>query len=84
MKLPCFKRKGIFYIPHNLVGWFIMATGMIYLVYRFFEIDSKSHSASDTLRPFIINMFIIFVVYTIIALLLNYGLKKNGKSNTAD
>ena len=75
MKLPCFKRVGIFYLPQNLIGWLIIIAGIIYSVYKFIDIDSRSHSASDTLRPFIINLFIIFIVYTLIAFLLNSILK---------
>ena len=67
MKLPWFKRIGIFFLPTSIVGWLILITGLAYAVYDFIEIDSRSHSASDTLRPFIINLLIIFAVYTLIA-----------------
>ena len=67
MKLPWFKRFGIFFLPTNIVGWLILIPGLVFAVYDFVDIDSRSHSASDTLRPFIINLFIIAAAYTLIA-----------------
>jgi len=67
MKLPWFKRFGIFFLPERPVGWLILFTGIAYEVYTFIDIDSRSHSVSDTLRPFIINLLIIFALYTLIA-----------------
>jgi hypothetical protein len=78
MNFPWFKRIGMFYIPRNLAGWFIMIAAIIFAVYRFIEIDSRSHSASDTLRPFIINLIIIFFAYTLIAFLTS-SISKNKK-----
>jgi hypothetical protein len=72
MNLPWFRRKGIFYIPGNFIGWIIMIAGIIYAIYKFIEIDSRSHSASDTLRPFFINLLIIGLVYTLIAYLTSF------------
>ena len=69
MKLPWFKRIGILFIPQNFVVWIIMLIGIIYAIYRFIDIDSRSHSASDTLRPFFINLVIIFSAYTLLAFL---------------
>lgn len=69
MNFPWFKRFGMLYFPRNPAGWIIMLAGIILAVYRFIVIDRSSHSASDTLRPFIINLIIIFAVYTFIAYL---------------
>jgi hypothetical protein len=69
MKPQWFKRKGIFFIPKSLIGWAIMLIGIIFAIYVFIDIDSRSHSASDTLRPFFIILLIIGVVYTLIAFL---------------
>jgi len=71
MKLPCFKRFGIVFHPNNLIGWLILLTGVIYSVNRFTDIDCKSHSASDTIRPFLINLFFIFIAYNIFAIIAN-------------
>ena len=79
MNLPWFKRVGIIYIPQNLIGWLIMLSGIIYAVYRFMDIDGRSHSVSDTLRPFLINLFIIFIVYNLIAFLISL-VSKNEKN----
>jgi hypothetical protein len=72
MKLPWFKRVGILYLPQNVAGWIIMLAAIGYAVYRFIDIDGRSHSASDTLRPFIINLFQIYIAYTLIAFLISY------------
>lgn len=67
MKLPWFKRIGVFFLPTTVVGWIILIAGLAYAVYSFIDIDSRSHSASDTLRPFVINLLIIVAVYTLVA-----------------
>jgi|WetSurSiteA1Bulk_404760.scaffolds.fasta_scaffold02954_4 hypothetical protein len=69
MNLPWFRRLGIFFIPISFIGWIIMLAGIIYAVYVFIDIDSRSHSASDTLRPFFLDLIIIGLVYTFIAFL---------------
>jgi len=69
MNLPWFKRIGIFFIPTSFIGWVIILAGIIYAVYVFIDIDSRSHSASDTLRPFFFYLLIIGLVYTFIAFL---------------
>jgi len=73
MKPHWFKRKGIFFIPKSLLGWAIMLILFIYATYIFIEIDSRSHSVSDTLRPFLINLLLIGLAYTLIALLTSRG-----------
>jgi len=67
MNLPWFKRFGIFFLPANLVGWILMLAGIIYSVYAFIDIDSRSHSASDTLMNFAFQLFIIGAAYSFIA-----------------
>ena len=67
MKLPWFKRIGIFFMPAAFVGWIILIAGLAYAVFIFINIDSRSHSVSDTLRPFIINLLITGAIYTLIA-----------------
>jgi len=67
MKFPWFRLAGIIYIPRTLIGWMILVLGVVYAVFKFLEIDSKSHSASDTLRPFFINMIIFWIIYSVIA-----------------
>jgi hypothetical protein len=69
MKLPWFRRTGIFYIPSALCGWLILLAGLAFSVSTFIRIDSKSHSVSDTLRPYLIYLIIIWADYSFIAYL---------------
>ena len=69
LKFPWFRRHGIFFIPASFAGFAIFIGGLVYSVYTFLEIDSRSHSASDTLMNFFFNLLIIFLIYSIIALL---------------
>lgn len=78
MKLNWFIRKGIFFLPASIVGWVILATTAVYAVYVFMDIDSRSHSASDTLINWVFNMLIVAVVYSIIGFLTE---KQTPKSN---
>jgi hypothetical protein len=73
MKPQWFKRKGIFFIPESLIGLAIMLIGIIYAIYIFIDLDSRSHSASDTLRPFFIYLLLIGLAYTLIAFLTSSG-----------
>ena len=69
MKLPWFKRIGIFFVPKSIIGWIMLIGGLIYAVYIFIDIDSRSHSASDTLIKFVFNLIIIGAVYSLIGYL---------------
>jgi len=75
MKLQWFKRKGIFFLPNSLIGWLLVLIAIIFAIYLFIDIDSRSHSASDTLRPFFISLLLIGLVYTLIAYLTSNGSK---------
>ena len=68
-----FNRKGILFIPASIVGWIIFLAAIIYSVYTFIDIDSRSHSVSDTLMNFVFNVLIVGVVYTAIAFILSKG-----------
>ena len=80
MKLNWFVRKGIFYLPIAIMGWLILAAAVAYSVYVFMDIDSRSHSNSDTLINFIFNLLIIGLVYTLIAY---FSSKKEQPENMA-
>jgi hypothetical protein len=69
MKLPWFKRSGIFFVPTSIAGWIVLLAGALYAVYTFIDIDSRSHSVSDTLMNFVFHLLIIFAVYSLIAYL---------------
>jgi hypothetical protein len=67
MKIMWFKRNGILFIPASLYGWIIFIMGFAFAVYSFIDIDSRSHSASDTLINFAFILLIIGAVYSLIA-----------------
>jgi hypothetical protein len=67
MKFPWFKKIGIIFVPISIIGWIIFGAAIAYTIDIFIDIDSHSHSASDTIRPFILNLLIIGVVYSLIA-----------------
>lgn len=69
MKYHWFQRKAIFYVPCSLMGWLVMALALMLAVYRFIQIDSHSHSASDTLINFAFNGLIIAAAYSLIGFL---------------
>ncbi len=66
MKFPWFKRIGILYIPQSVAGWIILLAGISYSIYSFIDIDSHSHSVSDTLINFVFRILIIGAVYSLI------------------
>jgi type II secretory pathway component PulF len=76
MKLPWFKRNGIFFIPVSVAGWVLLSGGFACAVYVFIKIDNKSHSVSDTLMNFAFNLLIIGAIYSLIAFLTSRKLKQ--------
>ena len=69
MNFPWFKRIGIFFIPASIIGWLFLMGGFAYAIYVFIDIDSRSHSVSDTLINFVFNLLIIGAVYSLFAFL---------------
>jgi hypothetical protein len=67
MNVKWFVRKGILFFPVSLIGWLIAIAAIGYCVYLFVDIDSRSHSVSDTLINFVFNALLVVVVYSIIA-----------------
>jgi hypothetical protein len=67
MNFHWFSRKGIFFLPSSLPGWMIALATIAFLVWTFLDIDSRSHSVSDTLMNFVFNCLIVGVVYSLIA-----------------
>lgn len=78
MKLPWFKRAGIFFIPVNIAGWIIFMITVIFIIYKFMAIDSRSHSVSDTLINFFFFLLIIGAVYSLVAFLTGNKSRKDG------
>ena len=67
MNFQWFKRRGPFFVPVAALGWLILLAAMGIAVYFFREIDSRSHSASDTLMNFVFYLLVIGAVYSLIA-----------------
>ena len=76
MELKLFRRNGIFFIPTSLIGWIILLAGVAYAVYTFIDIDSRSHSVSDTLINFVFRLLIIIAVYSLVGYLTSRSQKK--------
>ncbi len=66
MKLNWFIRKGILFLPYSIVGWVIFIAAIAYAIYLFIDIDSRSHSVSDTLINWEFNCLILAVGYSLI------------------
>lgn len=69
MNLPWFKRIGIIFLPISVLGWIISLAGFVFAVYEFIDIDTKSHSVSDTLINFVFKLLIVLAIYSLIAYL---------------
>jgi len=69
MKLQWFTRKGMLYWPVSPLDWIILAAAAGYAVYLFIDIDSRSHSVSDTLMNWVFNCLIVGVMYSVIGFL---------------
>lgn len=76
MKKPWFRCHGILCFPVNIFGWMVLLLALGLTIYSFIAIDSRSHSASDTLRNFIFMLVIIFGLYSGLGKLLS---EKQGK-----
>ena len=57
------------FIPTSIPGWIILAAGIAAAVYEFIDVDSRSHSVSDTLMNFVFRLLIIGAVYSLAAYL---------------
>jgi len=71
MNMKWFERKGILFFPVSIVGWIITIAAVGYCIYLFIDIDSRSHSVSDTLINFVFNAFLVAAAYSLIAFFTN-------------
>ena len=64
MKKKWFKRKayGWGWYPATWEGWSILLAFVVFEVWNFLRIDGTSHSNSDTLRPFVVETFLMVIV----------------------
>jgi len=67
MKVQWFTRKEGLPLPSSFVGWVIVLAAAAYLVWKFIDIDSRSHSVSDTLMNFAFQGVIVVGIYVIVA-----------------
>lgn len=61
-----FVRRGILYRPVSIVGWLILGAIVAYVSWAFYDIDSRSHSASDTLINWFFNILLAGLAYSLI------------------
>ncbi len=64
-----FRRNGFLFVPNTPIGWIIFLAAIGCAVYVFYDIDSRSHSVSDTMINFVFNVVLIFLGYSLIGLL---------------
>ena len=64
-----FVRWGVFYRPVSLTGWLLLAAAVAYIIWAFADIDSRSHSASDTLINWFFNILLVGLAYSVIGYL---------------
>lgn len=77
MKLPWFKRNGLFFVPISIIGWLIFSAGIAYSVYTFIEINNQGHSVSDILINFVFSLIIIGAIYSSIAYFTSRATQQN-------
>jgi hypothetical protein len=56
------KAYGWGWTPATWQGWLILVVFVALIALNFFRLDAGSHSASDTLRPFIIQTFLLAIL----------------------
>lgn len=62
-------KVGFGWRPVTWQGWIVIALYLIAVTYSFLEIDSHSHSASDTFINFLPQLFIFSAILIIISYL---------------
>lgn len=67
MKTPWFNRTRFGFFPASIIGWIISVATALYCIYLFFEIDGESHSVSDTLIKWFINVAVINIFFSLMA-----------------
>ena len=60
------KRYGWGWTPCSWEGWVVIVAFLIFQYWNFLRLDKVSHSNSDTIRPFIIQTFLVVIILIII------------------
>lgn len=69
LKKPWFRAKKYGYgwrLPATWQGWVVLIAYFAFVIGNFIRIDRYSHSASDTLRPYIIQTILISIIFLVI------------------
>ena len=69
MKKPLWfraKNYGWGWYPSSWQGWILLLIYIIGLIWNFYRLDEISHSNSDTIRPFVIQTFIMTILLVVI------------------
>jgi len=72
MEKPWFRAKKYGWgwgLPTTWQGWIIFIAYYVFILLDFFRIDANSHSASDTIRPFIIQVVIATIILLFIVII---------------
>jgi hypothetical protein len=56
------KYYGWGWYPSSWQGWLVLLIYLLLVILDIFRIDSSSHSAFDTIRPFVIDMVILVLI----------------------
>ena len=69
MKQKWFKAKeyGWGWYPSRWQGWFVIVCFVVFTVWNFLRLDTDSYSASDTLRPFVIETILTALLLVVVA-----------------
>jgi hypothetical protein len=67
MRFPWFRRIGFLFVPVTIAGWLLFVAGLGYAVVVFRDVDSRSHSVSDTMINFVFQLLLIGAVYSTVA-----------------
>ncbi len=68
-----FRRTGIFFRPVKPLAWLVLLAAIGYCIWAFIDIDSRSHSVSDTLINWVFNCLLVGAAYSLIGWLLSRG-----------
>jgi hypothetical protein len=63
-----FLKRGLIFYPKSLLSWSFFSVSLAYLIYSFIAINNRSHSVSDALINFLLQVVLTWSAYTTIAL----------------
>ncbi len=56
------KRYGYGWYPSTWQGWLVIAVYVAFITWDFYRLDAGSHSASDTIRPWFLDLLVATVL----------------------